>query len=225
MQIINNRVLISVQQNETKKITRNDGVEIELITRLDYKSGTASDVEISKDRGVVIEVAENSCLKKGDFVYFDRAIVNNETMLVDRRGGEIIVWANDATTYHRRDVYTFNKKGRKTYTFKRGEIKDETQIYAVERDGVLRGYNTWYLFRLDNVEFKQEESGVFVQRDEFNILECVAESINPPSDYNSLLGKRCLIKTDGDLIMYIEIKIGDSTYAVASIEDVIAIVD
>ena len=102
----------------------------------------------------------------------------------------------------------------------KGEIFEETQIYAVERDGKLYGYNTWYLFKLPDDLLSD---GGILLNDESSRLVCVADSIGRPTQNINLEGRECLINIDGDVVMYIELDIEGEKYAVASSEDVIAV--
>ena len=218
--LLNNRVVIRVTKNDTKSITKDDGTVIDLIIRVEFKDDTADDAQTLKNFGVVEHTCEDSELLVGDKVWFDPALMGNGSKFFDEQPDYTLVWTFDKTTYHKKDDYYYDNRGRKRYNVIRGEIYDETQVYAVERDGEIFGYDTWHLFELP--EEVKSDAGIILVDEEINNLHCIADSIG--SDF-SLKGKECLINIDGGTVMFIELSIRDKRYAVASIEDVIATID
>ena len=217
--LLNNRVVIRVTKNDTKSITKDDGTVINLITRVEFKDDTADDAVTLKNVGVVEHTCDDSELLVGDKVWFDPALMGNGSKFFDEQPDYTLVWTFDKTTYHKKDDYYYDNRGRKRYNVIKGEIYDETQVYAVERDGEIFGYDTWHLFELPK-EVKSY-GGIFLKED-VNNLHCIADSIGSGI---SLKGKECLINIDGGTIMYIEIMINGKNYAVASIEDIVATID
>jgi hypothetical protein len=138
-------VLVFLSEERKRKLFEREGVATDgrifkLFTQVRAEEGTDSYLEQSVMVGEIIGIARDiKWLNIGDIVILDYLVdmMENETIIRDDMDKTVILPL--ATTYHleNRIAFASMNSRRDTFTWKKGDVNDNSLIYGVYRDGDL----------------------------------------------------------------------------------------